>query len=336
MTDLKAFLPQGTFISSLMEELRENRLTHALLVSGESGVGKWTLCQALASALLCQGAKGKPCGQCPSCLQMETLSHPDLIVIRKGKPISSKPTNMTTIPIEDVREMIAQTSMHAFEGNRKVVMIRHAEDMNVYAQNAFLKTLEEPPEGTYFLLTSVKTDGLLPTIISRCRPLKLHPWSNEQVIKILISHDVEEGKARQSAYAAQGSIGEAMKIAADENFWKFREEVIQDFFQIQRRSDILSVSGRWKDRKKDSDMLFSTLEQFFSQIMHRSLRFSEDTESGQSLPDRWERFAERAKPADIAGLTDGLILARKRTDANVNFQAVVEQLILSMMEAVSK
>ncbi len=336
MTDLKAFLPQGPAVSSLMEELRENRLTHALLISGESGVGKWTLGLAIASFLLCQGTGEKPCGQCPACLQMETLSHPDLIVIQKGKPISSKPTNMTSIPIEDVREMIARISAHAFEGNRKVVLIRHAEDMNAYAQNAFLKTLEEPPEGTFFLLTSVRTESLLPTIISRCRPLKLHPWSDEQVIRMLISSGVEEAKARQSAYAAQGSIGEAGKIAADQDFWKFREEVIRDFFQIQRRSDILSVSNLWKDRRKDSDMLFSTLEQLFSQIMHRSLHLTEQPEKGQKYPEKWERFAENAVPEDFSNLMDALVLARRRTEANVNFQAVTEQLILSMMEAVSK
>ena len=335
MIDLKSFLPQGMAISSLIEEIKENHMTHALLISGEEGIGKWTLGTAIASALLCRGATDRPCGECASCLQMETMSHPDLIVIQKGHPISSKPANMATIPIEDIREMIAQTGMHAFEGNRKVVMIRHAEDMNIYAQNAFLKTLEEPPDGTFFILTAVKTDALLPTIISRCRPVKLHPWSNDQIFEFLINAGIDEEKAHQAVPAANGSIGEALKIAADENFWSFRREVIQDFLGIQRRSDILMISNRWKDRKKDSDLLFSLLENFFSQLMRCSFLLK-DKISIKDFPDQWIGFAEKATVKDYGCLSEGLMLARKRTEANVNFQAVTEQLILTMMEAIGR
>ena len=335
MTDLKSFLPQGMAISSLIEEINENHMTHALLISGEEGIGKWTLGTAIASALLCRGAAERPCGRCASCLQMEAMSHPDLIVIQKGHPISSKPANMSAIPIEDIREMIVKTGMHAFEGNRKVVMIRHAEDMNIYAQNAFLKTLEEPPEGTFFILTAVKTDALLPTIISRCRPVKLHPWSNDQVFKFLIDAGIEKEKAHQAVPAANGSIGEALKIAADENYWSFRREVMQDFLEIHRRSDILIISNRWKDRKKDSELLFSLLENFFSQLMRCSFLL-EDRAAIKEFPDQWISFAEKATAKDYDNLSEGLILARKRTEANVNFQAVTEQLILTMMEAIGR
>ena len=309
-------------------------MVHALLISGEAGTGKWSLARTIAAALLCQGKDEKPCGRCRACLQMENLEHPDLIVLQKGVPISpeiKKPR--ANIPVDDIREMIRRTSVHALEGNRHAVIIRHAEDMGHEAQNALLKTLEEPPEGTFFLLTCIRTNELLPTIISRCRPLKIHPWSENAVIRALREQGIAEERARHAAAAARGSIGAALKIAEDESYWQFRKEVTADFLQCPSRSEILKISTRWKDRKGEADALFSILEEELNQMLHRRFGFAPEGED--ELPARWRTFAEEADPEKYTKLFDGLLLARKRTAAQVNFQAVVEQVILLLMEAIS-
>ena len=309
-------------------------MVHALLISGEAGSGKWSLARTLASTLLCQGESGKPCGKCRACIQMEHLEHPDLTVLQKGAPISPEikkpPAN---IPIKDIREMIRRVSVHALEGNRRAVIIRHAEDMGHEAQNALLKTLEEPPEGTFFLLTCIRTQDLLPTIISRCRPLKMRPWSEKTILKALREHGVPEDRARHAATAGRGSIGAALKIAEDESYWQFRKEVTADFLECPSRSEILKISTRWKDRKGEADALFSILEDSLSQMLHQ--RCGTVPEGEADIPARWKHFAGQAETEKFTKLFDGLLLARKRTAAQVNFQAVIEQVILLLMEAVS-
>lgn len=309
-------------------------MVHALLISGEAGLGKWTLATALAAMLLCQEQDQSPCGHCRACLQMENLEHPDLVVLQKGVPISpdvKKPKS--TIPVDDIREMIRLTSVHALEGDRHVVLIRHAEDLGREAQNALLKTLEEPPEGVFFLLTSIRTHELLPTIISRCRPLKLHPWGDDEVIRVLLERGIPNSRARQAAAAASGSFGTAIRISEDEEYWQFRDEVLQDFMNCPSRSDILRNSSRWKDRKEDADAVFTILEGVLHQLMQQTYHLAEAVPE-DLCPRAWQKFASRAETADYIKLLDGILLARKRVASAVNFQAVVEQVILMLMEAV--
>ena len=336
MTELESFQSQGEAVSSLIRQVREDRLPHALLINGIPGVGKWTLATGLAAALLCQGEEKKPCGQCPACLQMESLEHPDVIVIQKGVPLAPDgKKDRTFIPVDDIREMIRLTGEHAFESDRKVVLIRNGEDMNDSAQNSLLKNLEEPPAGVCFLITSAHPDMLLPTVISRCRPVRLHPWRDEDVLRILRTHNVPEDRARQIIPAAGGSPGEALRISEDENFWQFRSEVIQDFLASRQRSDILRVSNRWKERKGEANSLFSVLEQFMNQLMRVSLRVSGEDHLPEGCPDRWKQFAERASAEDYAHLFEGFQLARQRIVSSVNLQAVLEQVLFLLMEATS-
>ena len=337
MIPLDAFLPQGEAIAALKRQIRENRLTHALLISGEAGVGKWTLARTAAAALLCEGdpAGPRPCGACRACEQMENLSHPDLIVMRKGEPLAPTETK-TVIPVTDVEEMIRRLSLRGFQNDRHCVIIRHAEDMNEAAQNKLLKTQEEPPEGTFFLLTCVHTEQLLPTIVSRCRPLKLHAWPAESVAGVLRDHGFAGEKAAEAVRESGGSFGRALRMMEDEDYWTFRAEAIRDFLGCERRSDIFSIAARWKDRKGETDALFSVLESVFSRMMRTSLGIAGAGEKIPDCPEKWQRFAARAGAEDYVKVLDALSLARKRTMSSVPFQAAAEQLILSLMEAVDR
>ena len=131
-------------------------------------------------------------------------------------------------------------------------------------------------------------------------------------------------------------LGAALKNARDESFLRFREEVIRDFLECESRSGILKISTAWKDRKAEADALFSVLEDLLSRLRRISLRVQEPGTQAEEIPKRWMKFAENASAEDYVPLMDGLLLARKRAASMVNFQAVTEQLILTLMEAVSK
>ncbi len=330
------FLAQAEGLGALMEQMREGRMNHALLISGEAGTGKWTLARGLAAALLCAGDEPRPCGKCKACLQMEEMAHPDLVVLERGKHLTRDDEGKAknAITIGDVREMIRLTAQHGMEGDRRVVLIRHGEDMRTEAQNALLKTLEEPPEGTFFLMTARRTDALLPTIISRCRPMKMRLWTEAEIEQILRGRGASDDQAFRAAREAEGSLGEAIRLTEDEGYWTFRAEVIRDFMECPSRSDIIRISNKWKDRKDEGEAVFTLLEKIFSRMMRQSFQVSGKTDSGAEFSAQWQSFARRAAPGNYARIFDGIALARKRTVSNVSFQAAVEQLILLFMEAV--
>ncbi|MEP7730946.1 DNA polymerase III subunit delta' [Marinomonas primoryensis] len=136
-----------------------NSLSHALLVTGADGVGQEQLAREIVKDLMCEGAQASACGQCHSCELMRADTHPDFRVL-DGEA--------STIKVDQVRLLVKQINQKPQIGQNKVVLITHAQAMNINAANAVLKALEEPAPRTYFVLTSSQSTSLLPTIRSRC------------------------------------------------------------------------------------------------------------------------------------------------------------------------
>lgn len=335
---LSDFQGQGAVYDGLMRTMRENTFVHAYLLTGLEGMGKRTLARLLAQYLLCQSddEAQKPCGCCKACQQVLSGNHPDMVVVTPGKPISAdvKP-DMKSIPVDEIRELIAITSRHTFEGGRRVVLIEHADKMNAPAQNALLKTLEEPVPGTVFLLMTESPALVLPTIVSRCRELKLHPWPDAVILSALERHGISGQRAQEALHVSGGSIGKALAVAADEGYWQRREEVMRDFFAIARRSDILRISNAWKDRKADAEELLDDVEDMIRTLMLHRLG-QRDASAIATYPEAWRRFSEQGELSSMLRLMDAVANARQMRASQVTWQAVVERLLLAMMEEKSK
>ena len=141
--------------------------------------------------------------------------------------------------------------------------------------------------------------------------------------------------ARKALAVCGGSIGQAVSVAADESYWQRRRDVMQDFFGISARVDILKVSTAWKDRKDESDALLSDLEDMLRTLM--MVRFNKQDESLLSdYPDAWQRLAREGELPSFMKLMDAVTEARRMRANQVTWQAVVEQLLLSLMEEKSK
>ena len=334
MISLKDFLPQGESIAALIRQIREGTLPHALMISGEEGTGKWTLALAIAASLLCESpdAGMEPCGRCKSCEQIKQLAHPDFTVLKKGEPLVPT-TTKTVIPVSDVQEMIRRIGRKGYQSDRHIVIIRHAEDLDAQAQNNMLKTLEDPPTDVYFFLTCIHVEKVLPTVISRCRPLVLHPWKIREVLSVLQQEGITGSIAESAALEADGSFGKAVKIAGDSHYWEFRNEVIQDFLQRRERSEIPQISSKWKDRKDEADAALSVVESFFSRIVRLKLGVPNLQKDSSDIPQAWQDFARKADLSLVIRMQDAVANARKQIYFSINIQAVVEQLILTFLEA---
>ena len=197
---------QSTDWSRLLADLCEERLHHALLLSGPSGIGKRLLAERLARSLVCATpAGGGDCGQCRGCRLMQAGTHPDCLRIAPEEPGKQ-------IRIAQVREELIDFVMRtASIATRKVVLIEPADAMNVATANCLLKSLEEPAPGTYLLLVTDTPARLLPTIRSRCRTVALRPPGWEEALQWLIARR-GEADAEDLLGAASGRPLEALRL----------------------------------------------------------------------------------------------------------------------------
>ncbi len=332
---LSDFAGQGALYHGLMHTLQTGSFVHAYLISGMPGMGKRTLSRLLAQYLLCTG-EDKPCGACPGCVQVRKDEHPDVVTVTPGKPVSPdvKP-GLQGIPVDEIRHVISIVGRHTFVGGRRIVIIERADKMNAPAQNALLKTLEEPLADTVFLLLTDSPELLLPTIVSRCRALKLHPWPDETALAALRARGVEEGLACQALHVSGGSIGKALSVAADESYWQRRHDVMQDFFGIEGRSEILRVSTAWKERKDASDALLDDLEDMVRTLLLVRLGRG-DERLLDDYPAPWQKMAREGELNEFIQLSAAVCEARRLRASQVTWQAVVEKLLLALMEEKSK
>lgn len=223
MTLWKDIIGHDWAVSMLSSALELNRLVHAYLISGLSQVGKTTLALTFAQALNCQAPSlsDRPCGRCRACLLIGAGKHPDVIAIEGELGSRGK----RALKIGQLREIQQALSLTTTEGRYKVALINGFNDANPNAANAFLKTLEEPPNYAVIVLTAVDPDLLLPTIRSRCQQVALRPVPAVVIQKALADRwDVEPGQARMLAHLADGRIGWAIQAVDEPKLLEDRTE----------------------------------------------------------------------------------------------------------------
>ncbi len=213
---------QSRAIDALTAALASRALHHAWLFHGPEGVGKELAARALAQALTCREEPFVGCGTCSSCKRVVTRNHPDVTwimpedeLVRRGLAGRSDFDHVPSrdIRIEQIRKLQERLSFRALEAPHKVALIVSAHAMNVPAQNALLKTLEEPPRDTILILVTSAADRLLATIRSRCAKAPFGPLSEPLLAaKLVETKKVEPALAAQVAAMASGSLARAMEL----------------------------------------------------------------------------------------------------------------------------
>ena len=196
-------------IDLLTRSVAGGTLPPSLLFAGPAGIGKYLIALAVAQSLNClKPSNGDACGVCAACTRIARGVHPDVLVIT--------PNDNGNIKLEPVRDAIDRAQYRPFEGRRRVVIIDEADALLVQAQNALLKTLEEPTPSSVFILLSARPDMLLPTVLSRCPQLRFRPLSAADIASALMARGHNETEARAVAAIADGSLGHALQASAGE------------------------------------------------------------------------------------------------------------------------
>ena len=206
-------------VGLLVRSIRQESLPPSLIFAGPSGVGKKLVALAAAQTLNCSHLlEGDACGTCSTCTRIARGIHPDVLLIAPGESGSIK--------IEQIRDVIDFVAYRPFEGRRRVVIIDRADLLVSAAQNALLKTLEEPPSSSVFILVTSRPDVLLSTVRSRCPQLRFRRLDVDDVTTVLIKQGRREAEARVAAATADGSIGQALE-AAEGDFVEAREAAVR-------------------------------------------------------------------------------------------------------------
>lgn len=231
----------------LQKHIQGKRLRHAYLLTGPTGLGKTTLGLRTAQALFCQhGTQNeRPCLTCRTCRQIEKMEHPDLY------PIQSQ-ENSNVIKIDQIRELQHSLSLSPYEASHQIAIIENVQLATISAQNALLKTLEEPPPQVIMILTAESREELLETIVSRCESIQLRPVPLDTIQQSLISrYSAPENQARLVAHLSNGRPGTAIRYLKNPASLDQRNHWIE----VHQRLLSASMADRFKfakEHKNDS------------------------------------------------------------------------------------
>jgi len=332
MLQFENILGQDHVKHHFMKAMEQGHISHAYILSGETGMGKKQMAKTFAMALQCESRRSEgsaePCGHCHSCKQFLTDNHPDVVYVTHEKPGS--------IGVDDIREkLVDDVGIKPYSSPYKIYIVDEAEKMTPQAQNALLKTIEEPPEYAVIILLTTNSNGFLPTILSRCIHLALRPLPDEAVRGYLMEHfHVAKSQADICTAFARGNLGKAIFLVQSEEFMEMYRSVLGILKNVREMPMPLMLEGM-RALKEGSRDIRECLD--LMKLWYRDVTVFKATQDVNILifPHELAAIRETANLSSFHGIDEivqAIDKARVRLDANVNFDLTMELLLLTIKE----
>lgn len=329
---------QRQLTDNLQNAIAHNKISHAYLIQGEKLSGKRMIADIFARALQCEcgqaqeehrSTKIRPCNQCRSCRQAMNGNHPDIIYVVHEKP--------NVISVDNIRQQVnGDIAIKPYSGTYKIYIIDEAEKMNVQAQNALLKTLEEPPEYAVILLLATRAEAMLPTILSRCVLLNTRPVSDDLIKSYLMQRiQIPDYRAAICASFARGNVGRAIELASNEAFDHMKSSALG----ILKNISDMEINQIASEIKKINEEKFGTNDYldlcfiWFRDVLLYKACGSHGGNSHMIFREEWSDIASAARRYSydaIEKIIHSIDRARSRLLANVNFELTMELMFLDM------
>lgn len=333
MANFQDIIGQDQIKEHMKNAIASGKISHAYIINGEQFSGKEFIAKVFAMALQCEergkeGGAEVPCQKCHSCRQALSDNQPDIIKVTHEKP--------NTIGVDDVRlQICGDVGIKPYSSPHKVYIMNEAEKMTVQAQNALLKTLEEPPEYVVIMLLTTNVNALLPTILSRCVVLNVKPVSDHLIKKYLMTElQITDYKADVCVAFARGNLGKARQLAFSEGFENMKNEALSilKYVQDMELSEMVAAANQIKEYKLDRNDLIDIMTVWYRDVLlfkaTNDMNHLVFREEGSAL----RAVARRSSYEGIEAVLEALEKAKKRLDANVNPDLVMELLFLTMKE----
>lgn len=328
MASFKDIIGQQQIKEHLHNALSTGKVSHAYIINGEKASGKEFIARIFAQTLQCEQEGTEPCNECRSCKQAMSNNQPDIIRVMHEKP--------GTISVDDIRSQVNNDiAIKPYSSKYKIYIINEAEKMTVQAQNALLKTLEEPPAYAVIILLVSNINALLQTILSRCVVLNMKPVEDELIRSYLMKElQVPDYKAEVCVAFARGNVGKAKALASSEDFDNVKAEALSllKYIQDMEIQEIVAAIKKINEYKLEVGDYLDIIA-----VWYRDVLLYKATGDLNHLIFREEmgtirKVASRSSYEGIEKVIRALEVAKKRLDANVNFDLVMELLMLTIQE----
>ena len=328
MAGLEDILGNEHIVEHFKKAIDNNKISHAYIINGEKGMGKRTVAKAFAMTLLCEEKGTVPCMKCHSCVQALTDNNPDLIMITPDKP--------TTLSIDHIRQtLVNDVELKPYSNSHKVYIVEDAELMNNAAQNAILKTIEEPPEYAVIILLTTNISALLQTVLSRCVKLDIQPLKKEVVKKYLMEKEkVVDYQADIAVSFAGGNLGKAIELSKSQDFAEMLDEVIQllRYIKDMQAYEVVAAVKRASEYKfRFTDYIDLMILWFRDVLVYKAsqnvneLIFKDEIQT-------IKKHAAKSSYNGIEHILEAMNKAKLRLKANVNFDVAIEMMFLTIRD----
>ena len=328
MAGFQNIIGQEQIKEHLQNAIATGKVSHAYILNGEKSSGKEFIAKVFAQTLQCEKGGTEPCNECRSCKQTVSKNQPDIIYVSHEKP--------NTISVDDIRAQVNNdVAIKPYSSKYKVYIINEAEKMTPQAQNAILKTLEEPPAYAVIMLLVSNVNTLLPTILSRCVVLNMKPVRDELVKKYLMEElQIPDYKADVCVAFARGNVGKAKLLASSEEFENVKAEALSllKYIKDMEIQEIVSAIKKISEYRLEINDYLDIMS-----IWYRDVLLFKATNDVNHLVFREEiqsirKVAARSSYEGIERVIRALDKAKKRLDANVNFDLAMELMLLEIQE----
>lgn len=327
MTTFRDVVGHESIIGHFKSSIEQGKVAHAYLIHGEKGTGKKMLAGLFAKTLQCEAGGMDPCGTCRSCIQCDSGNQPDIIWVTHEKP--------TVISVDDIREQVNNDIIiKPYSSRYKIYIIPEAELMNPQAQNALLKTIEEPPEYAVIMLLTNNLDKMLPTILSRCITLNLKPVGELDMMEYLSRMGVPQAKAKFCVGFAFGNLGKAVRLATSEEYNEIKHDCVQILKDINRMEiyDLIDAVKKMSKYKLDIYDYLDIMMMWYRDILMLKVSGSPDKLLFKEEYATLKQQANYISYEGIENVLKALDKVKVRLEANVNFDIAMELLLLTIKE----
>lgn len=328
MANFSDIIGHEDIVKHFKSSIELGKVSHAYILNGEKGVGKKTLASVVAKSLQCESGEPDPCGKCKSCLQAESGNQPDIIWVSHEKS--------SVISVDEIRSQIVNDiELKPYSSRYKIYIVPDSQLMNPQAQNALLKTLEEPPEYAIIMLLTNNVDKFLPTILSRCIVLNFKPVEPLDMIDYLVTNvGVDQEKARFCTDFAQGNLGKAVRLAISPDYNEIREDSIRLLRGIpdMEMEDIINAVKSMGKYKLDITDYIDIMTMWFRDILVVKISNSPNKTIFKTEFSVMKKQASHTSYEGLEEILAALDKLKIRLEANVNFDIAMELMLLTIKE----